>query len=46
LFKAFRLENPDVDENIILDALKKQGYSGDMQGFASGGGVGSLFRMR
>ena len=46
LFKAFRLENPDVDENIILDALKKQGYSGDMQGFARGGGVGSLFRMR
>ena len=46
LFKAFRLENPDVDENIILDALKKQGYSGDMQGFAKGGGVGSLFRMR
>jgi len=46
LFKTFRLENPDVDERIILDALKKQGYSGDMQGFAKGGGVGSLFRMK
>ena len=40
LFKAYRLENPDVDERVILDALKKQGYSGDMQGFAFGGRVG------
>jgi len=48
LFKAFRLENPDVDENIILDALKKQGYSGDSRvlnadggriGFQMGGGL-------
>jgi len=46
LFKAFRLDNPNVDERVILDALKKQGYNAEVDmykggrvGYAPGGQV-------
>jgi len=46
LFKAFKLKNPNVNERVILDALKKQGYNAEVDmykggrvGYAPGGQV-------